>query len=932
VPAAAPAANSASTSPRRTESPSAPLLLGTPPSDRFVPLPIKRPPDMSSDELESALPMTACVRTLDAEKPQSARSEGSDADELRERLRQSELRSACVVLAIGAVFFLGFLFGYGARDIEDEDEARDENLLIEWVLSQLRYAEHWMTAPLGPEVCENGLFLQGPRRTALNAVLELLFMLWCFVGIAIGSDVFMAAIEAITRAEKEKWVMMGGRKEARTIPVWNSTVANLTLMALGSSAPEICLSVIEVGSSGFYAGELGPSTIVGSAAFNLLIILAVCVTALPKGEGRLIQAQVVFYVTATFSVLSYLWLLIILQMNTPNVVDIWEAAVTLFAFPALVYIAYKTEVTGTILWCKAKKKRVTRVVNVSAPVSTGLSLREGSKKNHAYYRSNVVRTATGKAAKGVPDMTPRSISLITINDGTNWTESDTLVIEFERQICFFEPSDEVAQVKVLRHGKLHEACRVAYTCSEQTGKIGNNGQANSVTFAEGFLTFDKFQSALSIEVELTEDDHDFSVYTGSRFHVGLLETAGVTLGDNRVCGVVKGWDKNFSGVFSPTCGNKVKTRESEGKLELVLARQGGIDQRVTVRARTKSLTAVGDKDFESVDTELVFEPGVSEVSLTIVIYDDDMYEEEEYFQVIFSDLSEGVFSSLCDGGPYCSIVTVAIESDTTTKEQASVVELLAVKFKCNLHLLEKARDDWMEQWREALSYEPGNGLIGGISFLVAVPWRILFALSPPPLLLGGWGCFLISLLLIGLVTAVVGDLAANLGCVLGVTKSITAITLVAMGTSLPDTFASRTAARDEETADASIGNVTGSNSVNVLLGLGLPWLSAAVYWNFVPKGGAKEAEWRARYSSEPWYTPDMPVAFAVPAGDLAYSVGIFTTCAIACLATIILRRETVGYELGGPSPMWDKLTALFFIALWIFYIYMSVLNSLETAS
>lgn len=53
--------------------------------------------------------------------------------------------------------------------------------------------------------------------------------------------------------------------------------------------------------------------------------------------------------------------------------------------------------------------------------------------------------------------------------------------------------------------------------------------------------------------------------------------------------------------------------------------------------------------------------------------------------------------------------------------------------------------------------------------------------------------------------------------------------MVALGTSLPDTFASRTAALREEAADNSIGNITGSNSVNVFLGLGLPWLIAAIY-------------------------------------------------------------------------------------------------------
>lgn len=58
----------------------------------------------------------------------------------------------------------------------------------------------------------------------------------------------------------------------------------------------------------------------------------------------------------------------------------------------------------------------------------------------------------------------------------------------------------------------------------------------------------------------------------------------------------------------------------------------------------------------------------------------------------------------------------------------------------------------------------------------------------------------------------------------------TAITFVALGTSMPDTFASKSAAVNEKWADSSIGNINGSNSVNVFLGLGLPWLLAAAYW------------------------------------------------------------------------------------------------------
>lgn len=63
-----------------------------------------------------------------------------------------------------------------------------------------------------------------------------------------------------------------GVAEVVKVKVWNPTIANLTLMALGSSAPEILLAIIETITTinDESPGELGPATIVGSAAFNLL--------------------------------------------------------------------------------------------------------------------------------------------------------------------------------------------------------------------------------------------------------------------------------------------------------------------------------------------------------------------------------------------------------------------------------------------------------------------------------------------------------------------------------------------------------------------------------------------------------------------------------------------------------------------------------------
>ena len=118
-----------------------------------------------------------------------------------------------------------------------------------------------------------------------------------------------------------------------------------------------------------------------------------------------------------------------------------------------------------------------------------------------------------------------------------------------------------------------------------------------------------------------------------------------------------------------------------------------------------------------------------------------------------------------------------------------------------------------------------------IMHFIAIGWKVLFALVPPPSMAGGKPAFVVALAFIGLCTGIVGEFATLLGCILSIDDSITAITLVALGTSLPDTFASMTAARTSEYADAAIGNITGSNSVNVFLGLGLPWVIACSYFD-----------------------------------------------------------------------------------------------------
>jgi len=186
---------------------------------------------------------------------------------------------------------------------------------------------------------------------------------------------------------------------------------------------------------------------------------------------------------------------------------------------------------------------------------------------------------------------------------------------------------------------------------------------------------------------------------------------------------------------------------------------------------------------------------------------------------------------------------------------------------------------------------------------ISLFWKLLFATVPPTDMVGGWACFVVSILWIGVLTAFINDLASSFGCTIGLLDSVTAISFVALGTSIPDTFASKVAAVGDQYADSSVGNVTGSNAVNVFLGIGMAWTLAAV----VKKIRGEK--------------------FEVEAGSLGFSVTLFVVFALLAITLIVLRRhKSVGGELGGPMK-YKVPSALFMFTLWITYVVVSALEA-----
>ena len=70
-------------------------------------------------------------------------------------------------------------------------------------------------------------------------------------------------------------------------------------------------------------------------------------------------------------------------------------------------------------------------------------------------------------------------------------------------------------------------------------------------------------------------------------------------------------------------------------------------------------------------------------------------------------------------------------------------------------------------------------------FDILLKLQLLFAFVPPTEYMGGWACFTVSIIGIGVLTAVIGDVASHFGCTINLNDEVTAVTLVAMGTSVP---------------------------------------------------------------------------------------------------------------------------------------------------
>lgn len=833
--------------------------------------------------------------------------------------------------------------------------------------------------PLGPAICDVGgggivlpLFGDAEQRwnKGLRTVLYLVGLLWLFMGVGVVCDVFMGAIEAIT--SKKKRVLVKGYSDKKvTVKVWNDTVANLTLLALGSSAPEILLSCIELIGEDLYAGKLGPGTIVGSAAFNLLMIIAVCIASIPDGEVRAIKDTGVFAITAIFSIFAYLWLIVIIVFVTPDFVGIEEGLLTFIFFFILVVTAYLIDIgcfsssskraeslTPKVVAAALSKEELAEYaqnIRQSAAnemtddeVMQVLERETAEPKSRAFYRVQATREMTG--AKRIRSSTsgtsnnPKSpcVGAGTVRKACGTEAEDTersgskeppVLIGFAAEKYAVLENCQEVRLRVLRKGNAQQAISVAYSTRDGTAKKGSDyvEKSGKIHFEVG--EEEKLVCIPIVDDVAPEEDEDFYVDlsaielvdspgqppTKSPPAVLGISTATITIIDDDQPGVLSFAEEEF----------KVTESSQDEVIEITVKRRQGSTGKVTCSYRTEDDSAIAPHDYEEAKGEIVFENGVSAATVSLTIKAKGRYERTEAFRLILEDPTGGAtLDASTDGGEESCILTINIIADSKVKNS---VDRISHLLGLNWDKAQIGSATYADQFKEALSVNGGDedsdekpSALDWVNHILCLPWKLYAAMIPPVQFCGGWLCFGTALVWIGLVTMIIGDMAKLMGCCMGISEMITAITFVALGTSLPDTFASKTAAQQDPYADASIVNVTGSNSVNVFLGLGLPWSIGAFYWS---SAGATN-EWKARYPELSLTYPDG--GFIVKSGDLGFSVTVFTSVAVICIIVLVIRRKVFGAELGGPRTPKYASTALL-VSLWFTYIALVSWNSTVNA-
>lgn len=467
------------------------------------------------------------------------------------------------------------------------------------------------------------------------------------------------------------------------------------------------------------------------------------------------------------------------------------------------------------------------------------------------------------------------------------------VIEFHAATVAVRENIGKFNVTLWRHGNLEPQVRVRVETIDGTARRGEDYVA-----LREIVTFEPGEKEKQVTVEIIDDNkwepnEEFFLrltlinVRKQPIKLGRISIMEVTIIDDDKPGVLSFAKRGFV------------VKESAGVVQIPVRRNCGADGDISVKYRTIDKSAISGRDYKGGEGEITFKNREVERILEIPIIDDMDPEKDECFEIELFDPSGGARI----GNINRVAVTITNDDDFNT-----VMDRLMVLTNTNLDAVRIHTETWGEQIKTAMTVNGGDipnaTAFDYVMHFLSFFWKVFFALIPPPGIFGGWLCFFVSLFGIGILSAIIGDLATIFGCLVGLDDTITAITVVALFTALPDLLASRLVTIYEKFADGALIHITGSIAVNVLMGVGMPWFVAAGYHSY--------------HDSQ----------FKVPAGALGFSVLLFSIAFVLAVALLLIRRRLPAFglaEIGGPK-IGRVASVVFLVTLWILYILFTCLQ------
>ena len=471
--------------------------------------------------------------------------------------------------------------------------------------------------------------------------------------------------------------------------------------------------------------------------------------------------------------------------------------------------------------------------------------------------------------------------------------SDKAFLGFRTETTTVKESDSRVEICVIREGRVD----IPAICEIETIERTAIGGSQFKPIKE-LLTFAPNETEKKLDIELLRD-HEWTPDKVFLVKLNLPDNAAKNLvkkGRNSIMQVTI-VDDNEPGIVE-FVQRFLVVSNTQSVIEVPLIRYQGSDGEIKIHWKTIDGTAKNVQHFYGGEGEVVFGEGVVKREIQIPVISDLDDRSEYFFQVVLVEANAGGIIGRINR------IMVTITDD---HNYDNTMKKLLPKLDSQSSLL-LYRNEWLDQFKDAFAFSPqtdNHDEVPAIDYLLhflSFGWKVMFAFIPPPRLCGGWLTFFSSLGMIGILTALMGDFASAFGCLVGLSDHVTAMTFVAVGTSLPDLFASRVAAVREQYADNAIGNIFGSNAFNVFLGLGLPWFVSTIYHSV---NGTR---------------------FSVDSGSLEFSVFMFIILSIVYSIILMSRRSLRVFgcgELGGPRTS-ALVTFVVLFSFWFLYLGLSI--------